>query len=728
MSVKELQEYTFKSKYASWIKDKKRRENWNESVDRFCDMFLEKYKDKNVDKYIEVVRKAIKKKKVLGSQRGLQFGGAATLKKNLRIYNCLFSYCDRPEFFQHAMYGLMCGCGFGYSIQKHHVNKLPNIIKPTNGKKTFIIPDSIEGWADAIGIIINSYFDKSVSIFPEYSGYTVEFDYSLISPKGTLLSSCYAKAPGPEPLEKAIESIRAIINKSLLNGDRLTPIECHDIICYFADSVVSGGVRRSALIALFSKDDEAMIKCKTGNWRKENPQRGRANNSVVLLKKDLELDEFKEIIKSVKEFGEPGFVFVDDLEHGLNPCCEISFHAYLEVMGELISGVQGCNLSTMNAGKIKTIRDFFRACRDATIIGTLQAGFTDFPYLGKTSEEIFKKEALLGVSMTGIMENPDICLNPEIQRLGAEIVKRTNKKIAKLIGINPAARTTCCKPEGTTSCVLGTSSGIHPHHAKRYIRRVQANRLENVYQYFKSINPIACERSVWSENDTDDIISFCIEVPDGAKLKNQVSAVEMLETVKLTQQNWVSNGRNVELCSRPWLQHNVSNTITVKNNEWDDVTLLLYQNRQYFCGISLLSASGDKDYPQAPFTEVFLSRELVTIYGDAALFASGLIEKAKELFDDSLFDACDAILGIGKLPKGKSKQEFLEKARKYADKYLNGDIKKLTYCLKDVDTWKHYVDLKREYKSVDYDLLNEEEDNTTVFEEVACSNGQCELR
>jgi ribonucleoside-triphosphate reductase len=727
VSVAALQEYTFKGKYAGWLAEKKRRETWGESIDRFCDMFLEQYANKpEVFKYVEVVRKALKRKEVLGSQRGLQFGGKAVLKRNARLFNCCFSYCDRPRFFQECMYLLLCGCGAGYSVQKHHVAKLPEIKHRKLGKKTFVIPDSIDGWADAIGLVINSYFNDEYSTFPEYSGYEVEFDFSEISPEGTPLSSCHGKAPGPAPLKKALENIQNVIDKALKNDQyRLTPINCHDIICYFADAVVSGGVRRSALISLFSKDDVEMLECKTGNWFYENPQRGRANNSVVLLKNDTTKVEFKEIIQSVKEFGEPGFLWVDDLEHGVNPCCEISFFAYNK-KGE--SGWQGCNLTTINAQKCKTEREFYRACRNAAIIGTLQAGFTDFPYLGDISEEIFRQEALLGVSMTGIMENSEICLDARIQSNGAEIVKSTNKEIAAIIGINPAARTTCVKPEGTASCVLGTSSGIHPHHAKRYIRRVQANRNEVVYKHFRYYNPLACERSVWSENDTDDVIAFTIEVPDGLKTKNQLSAIELLEAVKTTQQHWVTNGKDSKHCTRSWLNHNVSNTVTVQPYEWDDVWQFIYKNRQFFCGISLLPASGDKDYPQAPFTEVKLPSELVKEYGDAAIFASGLVEKGKELFEDNLWLACDAILGLGEKVRGRAKLEWIEKCKKYANRYLDGDVKLLTYCLKDVDTWKYYVDLKREYVEVDYSLLIEEEDNTAPEQELACSGGQCELR
>lgn len=634
--------------------------------------------------------------------------------------NCVYSHVDRPRFFQECMYLLLCGCGTGYSVQKHHIAKLPELIEVVDwlGNKTFQIPDSIEGWADAVGVLINSYFPKDKSEFPEYSGRYVEFDYSLISPSGTPLSSCRGKAPGPEPLKNALEKIRSILDYGTI---KLKPIEVHDIICHFADAVISGGVRRSALIALFSHDDMDMRKAKIGNWREHNPQRGRANNSVVLLRDQITFEQFEEIIKSTREFGEPGFYWTDDLEFGANPCVEISFKPYFKGL----SGWQGCNLSTLNCSKIKTRRDYFRAARDAAVIGTLQAGFTNFPYLGEVSEQIFKHEALLGVSMTGIMEAPDICLDKENQRIAAEIVKRTNRRIAKIIGINPAARTTCVKPEGTASCVLGTSSGVHPHHSKRYIRRIQSNKNETLYQFFKSINPQACEESVWSANDSDDVISFCIEVQPGAKLKNQISAIDFLKIVKDTQQNWVTSGRNIDLCTDPRLNHNVSNTVTVHDHEWDEVTKYIYDNREFFCGISLLSAYGDKDYEQAPFSTVLLPHEQVSLYGDAAIFASGLIEKAKELWGDSLWRACDTLLELNKDNKGGSKQGWISKAKKYADRYLDGNIKQLTYCLKDVDTYKKYIDLKREYKKVDYNEFIEVEDNTEVIQEPACSGGSC---
>ena len=329
--------------------------------------------------------------------------------------------------------------------------------------------------------------------------------------------------------------------------------------------------------------------------------------------------------------------------------------------------------------------------------------------------------------MTGIMERHDICLDPEVQKKGAQIVKDTNAKVSKLIGINQAARTTCVKPEGTSSCILGTSSGIHPHHAKRYIRRVQANKMEPIYQYFSQINPRACKESVWSNNDSDDVVAFCVEVPDGSKLKNKVCAIELLEYVMSTQKSWVMNGTNKELCTQPWLVHNVSNTINVKPEEWDAVTDFIYDNRQYFCGVSLLPIAGDKDYAQAPFTTIYLPSEQIQRYGDAAMFVSGLIEVGLQLFEDNLWAACDSLLGFGQKIKGTEKKTYLERCQKFADKYMNGDLKELTYCMKDVYNYKDWLDMSREYKEVDYTNVIEEQNNVNPVQEVACAGGSCEI-
>ena len=329
--------------------------------------------------------------------------------------------------------------------------------------------------------------------------------------------------------------------------------------------------------------------------------------------------------------------------------------------------------------------------------------------------------------MTGIMEQHEICLDPEVQKKGAEIVKETNKELAELIGVNQAARTTCVKPEGTSSCILGTSSGIHPHHAKRYIRRVQANKMEPIYQYFRKINPRACEESVWSNNDSDDVVAFCVEVPDGAKIKNQVDAIALLEYVKSTQRNWVVSGTNPKQCTQPWLTHNVSNTINVKPDEWSAVTDFIYKHRKHFCGVSLLPIAGDKDYAQAPFTTVYLPSEQIQHYGDAAMFVSGLIEIGLQLYEDNLWAACDSLLGVGQKTKGTEKKSYKDRCQKFADKYMDGDLKQLTYCMKDVYNWHEWLDINREYKDVDYTNVIEDKNNVNPVQEIACAGGKCDI-
>jgi len=1100
-SSTELQTYIFKSKYARWDKEKKRRETWQEAVDRVRGMMLTKYAGCGIDEDINWSYDMMQKKKVLGSQRALQYGGKPILDKNARIFNCTAAYCDRLDFFHECFWLLLCGCGTGFSVQKHHIAKLPELTNCSENCKpiTFIIPDTIEGWADALKVLILSYVD----VDSEYRHASVTFDYSKIRPKGATLSSGIGKAPGPEGLKLALERIDKLLNECIKRHfrtgctNKLRPIDAYDIVMHASDAVLSGGVRRSASICIFSPDDQDMLTAKAGDWLTTNPQRARSNNSALLLRGKTDYKDFEKLLNSVKEFGEPGFIWADDLEFMLNPCAEIAMYCY-DKDGN--SGWQTCNLSTINCGTITDEDDFLDRAKAAAVIGTLQAGFTSFDYLGEVSENIVKREALLGVSMTGIMENFEIALNPHVQSLAASLIKDTNARIAKLIGINTAARTTCLKPEGclnknsfvqtsegiltleeigdingdiwqdyctnivtdkddqqtskfycnghfktkkiltsggieiestykhrfrvlrgqeyvwveardlqngdmlpyklggytggkiqtlakptlkkskyasnqrslqhidhidenfawflglyvgdgsnhankysirihgdyrkqehllkaqeyinktfklnayiykynqddddnrcalyitskefymflscngllkqkskdieiplsircsssnivneyidgyacadgcnqryrsfcttsknmaqqlvqclraigkdckmrlmpptnssfgnnmrywiqervgrgsnktpyhkyhkildkhglsdcsvdrivdikdsycdtyditvnnnnhtyvansyishnTGSMVLGTSAGIHPHHSKRYIRRVQANVTENVYQHFKEYNPSACEKSVWSANDTDEIAMFPIEVPDGAKTKNQLPALEMLKIVKSTQEHWVRAGRRPERCVKPWLCHNVSNTITVCDDEWDDVGKYIYDNREYFTGVALLPLSGDKDYPQAPFTTIYTSREIVKEYGDAAIWCSGLIELALKAFGGNLWKACDDLLKddylddlsvpIAMIDSIAKRVEFWQRGRKYAKKYFTGDIKKLTYCLKDVYNWKAYSDLKESFVHVPYIEMVETEDNTKPEEEAACSGGAC---
>ena len=703
--------------------------------------------------------------------------------------NCIASYVDRTRFFQECFWLLLCGCGTGFSVQKHHVAKLPKFapewtpstagqsttvaygtpewsgdgpIKELVGnekhtyrkssgmpKKAYIIPDSIEGWSDSLGVLLSAYLETGE--FPEYRGTEVIFDYSLIRAEGASLGSSSGKAPGPKPLMKALEKIRDVLNACVNRGQKqLRPIDAYDIVMHASDAVLSGGVRRSATICLFSPDDEEMATAKIGNWFIENPQRGRSNNSALLLRGKTSKEDFEKLMGYVREFGEPGFVWSDSTELVVNPCVEIGLYPVDIETGE--TGWEACNLCEINGRYCKTPEDFEIACRAAAIIGTCQAGYTDLAYLGQTTKKILCREALLGVSITGMMDNPDILFDPALQQKMAKLILDVNEVIATKIGINPTARATCVKPAGTTSCILGTASGIHPHHAMRYIRRSQANYLEQPMRHLKKINPMAVEKSVWNANGTDEVIAFCIEVPKGAKTKNDIDAITLLEYVKLTQQNWVAAGTRKERCVHEWLVHNVSNTITVRPDEWDSVTGFIYDNREWFCGISLLPISGDKDYPQAPFTAIYTPKELVAMYGDGSVMASGLIVDGLHAFNDNLWKACDAALKQGEpliepeepkitgtivlqeqqqytkdMMMFNLKLDWVRRAEQFAQRYFDNDIRQMTFCLKDVNNWKYWCDLKREYKEVDFTTMIEQTDETTLEQTIACAGGSCTL-
>ena len=727
-ALNELQNYTFVSKYARWIEKENRRETWKEAVDRVKTMMHTQYDEKNISEEIDWAYELMFKKKVLGSQRALQFGGEPILKRHAKIYNCTSSYCDRLRFFQECFWLLLCGSGTGFSVQKHHVAKLPSLSKEPKSKKgvKYKIEDSIEGWANALGVLLSSYFVRpSDPEFKEYKDQHIVFDYSNIREKGSSLSSGVGKAPGFEPLQNGLEKVRELLEACLERKQKkLRPIDAYDIIMHSSDAVLSGGVRRSASLALFSADDEEMAKAKTGNWYVDNPQRARSNNSALLLKDDTTFEQFQALMESVKEFGEPGFIWSDSTEMTFNPCVEVGMWPVDEKTGK--SGWQGCNLSTINCSSVVDEEDFYERCKAAAIIGTLQAGFTKLDYLGDITNNIFEREALLGVSLTGIMEKHELVLTEKVLKKGAKIAVDTNKELAKKIDINQAARVTCLKPEGTSSSMLGTSSGIHPHHAKRYIRHVQANILEPPYQYFKSYNPQACEKSSWSANDTDEVVKFPIEVPDGSKLKNQLPAVEMLGVVKDAQRNWVHSGKNRALCTQDFLSHNVSNTVTVRPEEWNDVSKFIYNNRKFFAGISLIPQSGDKDYPQAPFTTVYTVKEIAKEYGDASLWCSGLIELGLNAFNNNLWAACDYMtLNQQTEEDTEDKKMFATKMQRFAKKYFEEDMKRLTYCMKDVYNWKIYTDLFNSFAKVDYTQLLETEDNTTGIEEISCAGGAC---
>ena len=747
MSIEALQDYVFTSKYSRYVPEKHRRETYEEAVDRVIDMHRRHFQEKGLDieDLLAEVREGMLQRLMLGSQRAMQFGGDPILKKNARMYNCTTSYCDRPRFFQESLWLLLCGSGVGFSVQTHHIAKLPMISRPHGEEVVFQVPDTIEGWADSLGVLLSSYFVERQP-FPEYAGKFVTFDYSLVRPKGSSISSGMGRAPGSEPLKRSIEVIRKLLDALTEGAEpvKLRSLDAYDILMHASDAVLSGGVRRSACICLFSPDDELMATAKTGNWFIENPQRARSNNSAMLLRGATTREQFAGLMKSVKEFGEPGFVWTDNLEATFNPCVEIGL--YPQIDG--VSGFAFCNLCEINMGKVDTPEKFMRSARLAAILGTLQADYTRFDYLDPASERIARREALLGVSMTGMMEHPAIAFDPDLQRQAAKVILETNEVVAPRIGLNPCARATCVKPAGSTSCILGTSSGIHPHHARRYFRRAQANEDELMVEFYRAQNPLSVEKSVWNPNGTDVSLIFCIEPNPEAITKNEVDAVKLLEHVKLTKNNWIDAGKVPERCAQPWLSHNVSNTINVRDDEWDAVEQYIYDNRDAFAGISLLPDGGDLDYPQAPFCSVPTTSELIETYGDGAMYASGIIEEAIEAFDGNLWAACDAALGRAtadfskapEIPPGTSakvaramidefaaKHHWMQRARKFAANYFNNDVLKMTRCLKRVNNCKLWDDINRTTIRVDYMFMEEHQDNTTVSQTVACGGGKCDV-
>lgn len=1057
MTIQALSDYIFASKYASYIPDLRRRQTAYEAKRAMMDMHRHRYAESpEVMPLIAEAEGAVQAGHVLGSQRALQYGGKPILKKHARLYNCCSSYCDRPEFFREAFWLLLCGCGVGFSVQKHHVDKLPEIYEPQSSRLSFQIPDTIEGWADALDALMVSYFIPGSP--------TVEFDYSAIRPEGAPLSSGAGKAPGPEPLRRALEHVREVMDRALEEKQsKLRTIDAYDIVMHASNAVLSGGVRRSATIALFSADDVDMRMAKTGDWYANNPQRARSNNSALLLRGAPNADaHYESLVTSSRQWGDPGVVWTDDLEMLTNPCqpavapvltpeglrtfadidagskiwsetgwttvtkkwctgvkpvyryrttagsfigtenhrvvqggtkievgqaesidvlagvfnggitdpvdvmdglvvgdgtvhqaggglflimgdgdqcyldSEITHlitqqgyggeEKYLRVKGTVTadevpytyqrrvpkrfmfadpnrvrgflrglysangsvvrhrvtlkttspglrddvqlmlsslgirsyfttnkpshvefqngiyecresydvnvsvdvglfqtmigfvhpdkteslsrvvdervgmrlrpakttydiidveylgdeevfditvdnephtywtgglnvsncveiglygydrdgqSGWQFCNLTEINAAAFQKADDFRYAARMAARIGTLQAGYTTFDYLTEATRRITEEEALIGVSMTGMAEAERFCFDPGLLEECAAIVVAENRRMAAMIGINPAARTTCVKPAGTSSCLLGTSSGIHPHHAHRYFRRVIANRTENPAAFFAEHNPMAVDRSVWSENGEDLCLTFCIDVPETATVKEDLDSIEMLERVKLVKQHWVDAGKDPSLCRQPWLSHNVSNTINVADDEWEDVTNYIYTNREHFAGVALLGRRGDIDVPQTPFTKVFTRNHLHDIYGVTAIREGlQLIDAAP--FDGDLWKAVDTAegcrAGFGemdlatKLHKANGHGDHIRAMYRWVTDFLeyalelHGDVIEAGRCLKHIHNMVLWERIVSTSKRVDYTEMVEDQDNTDHRgSAVACAGGACEV-
>lgn len=571
LEKKILSDVTVHMKYARYLEDYNRRENWEELVTRNMKMHLKKFP--NLKREIISSYRYVYEKKVLPSMRSMQFGGKPIEVSPNRIFNCAFCPVDNYHVFSEVMFLLLGGTGVGFSVQKHHVEKLPVIRKPSKRSRRFLIGDSIEGWADAVKALVASYF-KGTS--------RLRFDFSDIRPKGSRLVTSGGKAPGPQPLKECIVKVEGIL-ESKEDGTQLTPIEVHDIICYIADAVLAGGIRRAALISLFSADDEEMLAAKTGDWWELNPQRGRANNSVVIMRHRIDRETFMGIWDRVRASGagEPGFYFSNDKDWGTNPCCEIGLRPY-----------QFCNLTEVNVSDVGDQHEYESRVRAATFIGTLQASYTDFHYLRPVWKRNTEKDALIGVSMTGIASGRVLDLN---MKEAANIVKKENERVAELIGINKAARTTCVKPAGTTSLTLGTSSGIHAWHNDYYLRRIRVGKNEAIYAYLLSNIPELVEDDKFRPHDTA-LIMIPQKAPHGSITRHE-SALDLLKRVKGVSDTWIKGGHR-----KGQNTHNVSATVTIKPNEWKGVGEWMWLNRKCYNGLSVLPFS-DHSYVQAPFED-----------------------------------------------------------------------------------------------------------------------------
>ena len=600
LGLEALSSITVFSKYAKYIPELQRRETWEEIVDRYEQMMIKKY-PKLKDQIVQT-SEFIRKKKVLPSMRALQFAGPAAEVNNSRIYNCCFLPIDSVHSFSETMFLLLGGTGVGYSVQKHHVEQLPIITKPGK-KRNYLIEDSIMGWADAVKVLMKAYLE---------GGFTPSFDFRAIRHKGARLVTAGGKAPGPEPLKLCLAHVQAILERKE-EGQSLSPLECHDILCHIANSVLAGGIRRSAMISLFSVDDEEMITCKYGNWWETNEQRGRANNSAVLERGNFGEEEFYNLWERIEASGsgEPGIYWTNNKDWGTNPCCEIALRPY-----------QFCNLCEVNVSDVENQEDLNNRVTAAAFFGTLQAGFTDFHYLRPIWQKTTQKDALLGIGMTGIGSGEILKYNLES---AAHVAKLTNAIVSEQIGVNEAARVTCIKPSGTTSLVLGTASGIHAWHNDYYLRTMRFNKNEDIAAYLMVNHPELCEDDVLRPTDTV-CVRIPVKAPEGSIFRTE-TAIDTLERVKKFSLEWINaghvNGDNT---------HNVSATISIDKSrhyrsplaefdspstiasvpceptplswdEWKAVGAWMWTNREVYNGLSVLPYFGGS-YVQAPFSDI----------------------------------------------------------------------------------------------------------------------------
>ena len=766
-SKRALSDYIYQSKYSLYREDLGRKEVWEESVERIHQMHLT-YLGIHApaalqdEWFMEQLHEAIdyyKQKKFVGSQRNLQFGGEPVLKSSAKSYNCSYSHCDRLEVFRETEWLLLSGCGCGLSVEQAHVDKLPDLLpleELLEESEVFRIPDSIEGWSDAIHRLLEFFFVPGTT--------RPVFDYTDIRPKGSKIAGRFL-APGPDGLRIALDNIRKLLREAVTAGQRrLSALQCTDIIAHLADSVLSGGVRRSALMILFSPEDEEMVNCKHGDWFSTNPQRARFNMSAALDRGQVAREVYERLFEAMRTSGDPGLYWRDEFGIGCNPCCEIGFRP-VDQYGN--TGWQVCNLVSINGLCCTTEEEFYKICRCASTLATVQATYMDFAYLSLATRNIIESDPLIGVSIGGIMNNPQVLTNPNILSVGAMQVRQQNAKVARILGINPATRTTCVKPDGTVSLLLGMTSGIHGAYAKRYLRSVEANIEEPNLKAYEEANPKAVQPNIFKPT-TDKKIFFPIEESEETLLRSELAGLKLLEYVKLVQQSWVIPGMTD--MSSP-IKNNVSNTVDVPNDQWDVVRDWVWENQDYIAGVTFLSSYGDMDLPQAPMCRVATPEEILREYGVGSMFASGLVVEAIEVFGD-LWKACESAQGRGeqlfvsdhalvdylqkndldeatitederkhilatlnaklndKVENLAAKRDIVRRIIKFAANYCRGDVYKAVNLLKSVNNLHLFEVLKKTYKPVDWKMVDfggKRYANADEQASQSCVGGACEI-
>ncbi|WMM94923.1 hypothetical protein CRP804_gp45 [Roseobacter phage CRP-804] len=582
----DYQAFIHTSRYARWLEDEQRRENWGETVDRYVDNVVHQALAKAgyAGNAATEIREAIMNLEVMPSMRALMTAGPALDRDNTAGYNCSYLPVDDPKAFDEAMFILLCGTGVGFSVERQYINKLPEVPDLMfESDTTVIVKDSKEGWAKA--------YRQLIALL--YSGEIPKWDVSKVRPAGAKLKTFGGRASGPAPLVDLFSFTVKVFKEAA--GRKLSSIECHDIMCKIGEVVVVGGVRRSAMISLSNLSDDRMRHAKSGNWWENNPQRALANNSVAYTEKPDSMSFMREWMALVESgSGERGIFNRQaskeqaakngrrdsTYDFGTNPCSEIILRPY-----------QFCNLTEVVVRATDTVEDIERKVRIATILGTIQSTYTTFPYLRKIWQKNTEEERLLGVSLTGVMDNPlmttkNAALDKTLQHLRSIAVK-TNKEWAEKLGIPVSAAITCNKPSGTVSQLCDSASGIHARHSHYYIRRVRGDMKDPLTQFMVD-QGIPAEPDVFKPDQTM-VFSFPMKAADNAVVTEDVSAIDQLKT-------WL-------MYQRHWCEHKPSVTINVRKDEWFEVGAFVYEHFNEMSGVSFLPYS-EHTYQQAPYEEI----------------------------------------------------------------------------------------------------------------------------